>query len=93
MKTLNALRGENRDLQADGPFETVYAAKEKTPFIYRRGRFVISVNPEKKEEKVDLTGRLADARKLTKIYEIGSSDCAEGILTAGPQSFVIFRIG
>jgi alpha-glucosidase len=93
VKTLNALRGENRDLQADGPFETVYAAKEKTPFVYRRGRFVISVNPEKKEEKVDLTGRLADARKLTKIYEIGSSDCAEGILTAGPQSFVIFRIG
>ena len=70
----------------DGGFEVVYAEKGKYPFIYKRGSFVIAVNPkgEQSEAAFDYSGE--------KIFEIGDTAIADGKIKMGAQSMVIIKL-
>ncbi len=85
VKELIRLRRENAELGADGGFEVVYAEKGEYPFIYRRGSFVIAVNPkgEAVRTPLDCTGE--------SVFEIGSASVSDGKIELGAQSMVILR--
>ena len=51
-----ALRKRIPQFRADGDFEIVYAEKERYPFVFRRGRYVVAVNPSDREVSIDLSG-------------------------------------
>lgn len=80
------LRHQNKDLQADGTFEVLYAEAKKYPFIYKRGNFVIAVNPAKfaSNAPVSINGSI--------VYSIGEKPVSDGgqIKMAG-QSFAIIK--
>jgi glycosidase len=80
-----ALRHANPDLQSTPNFEVVYAEKDKYPFVFRRGQFVIAVNPSWRETDIPLneTGEV--------VFEIGKSTLANGHLMMRGQSFAIFK--
>ena len=83
VREIIALRQAHEDLQANGPFEVLYAEKNAYPFVYKRGRFVAAVNPSGKEVQapVPCNGN--------PVFAIGSSRLsADGIVLA-PQSFVL----
>ncbi len=52
LKKVIAIRHNHKDLQSDGDFEVVYAKKGEYPFIFKRGEFLIVVNPTDKEQSV-----------------------------------------
>ncbi len=81
-----ALRHKYEDLQADGDFQVVYAEENTFPFAYRRGRFVIFVNPSLREVTVDF-----DEPVLESVYKINDSSAENGKVTMGPQSFLLIR--
>ncbi|MEE1114922.1 MAG: alpha-amylase family glycosyl hydrolase [Eubacterium sp.] len=80
-KALIALRHDCVDLQADADFEPLLAEKDE-PFVYRRGRLVLAVNPSSKEKA--LPPELTEGKNV--LYRIGKAD-AERI---GAQAFVVF---
>ena len=86
MTDIIRLRHENEDLQADGDFEVVYAEENTFPFIYRRGAFVIAVNPSAKEVSVDI-----DLPVSETIYKINDSKAEDGRVTMGAQSFLMIK--
>ncbi|WP_457943511.1 alpha-amylase family glycosyl hydrolase [Caproiciproducens sp. LBM24188] len=80
-----ALRHANSDLQAVPNFEVVYAEKDQYPFVFRRGSFVIAVNPSCRETNIPLdeTGE--------PVFQIGKSSLENGRLLMRGQSFAIFK--
>ncbi|HCM22757.1 MAG TPA: glycosylase [Ruminococcaceae bacterium] len=80
-----ALRHANPDLQATPNFEVIYAEKKKYPFVFRRGKFVIAVNPSCRETNtlLDEQGEIA--------FQIGRSMLENGRLKMRGQSFVVFE--
>lgn len=86
IKRVIALRHENKDLQADGDFEVVYAKKNTYPFIFKRGKFLIAVNPTEKEQSAPFTF------ECDPVFNIGKS-CDNGKkLTMMPQSLSVLKI-
>ena len=79
-------RDNNSDLGPDGDFEVVYAERNKYPFVYKRGNFIIGVNPSSNTETVPLGYAPDDV-----VYQIGGVSFADGMLTLEKQSFVLFR--
>ncbi|MCL2343121.1 MAG: alpha-amylase family glycosyl hydrolase [Firmicutes bacterium] len=92
VKSLIALRRRFSDLGAgvgaDGDFEVVYAEKEKFPFVYRRGKFLIFVNPAAWEVRLDWDNVGAQALGDV-VYEIGRFARTEGEVVLGPQTFAV----
>lgn len=85
LRKVTKLRHENKDLQSVNNFEVIYAEKGKYPFIYRRGNFIIAVNPSWRQVSVPL-------RQIGKpVFKIGKSSLLDGSLTMQGQSFVIFK--
>lgn len=84
VKRIIKLRNENADLQADGDFEVIYAQQNKYPFIYKRGKFIIAVNPSEKScsAPIECGG--------DEVFAIGEYKRDSGAITLGGQSFVIF---
>ncbi len=54
VKRFTALRAANSELQAGDNFEPVYAEDHAYPFAFRRGKFLIAVNPAKKSAEAPL---------------------------------------
>lgn len=81
------LRKENSDLGNTGPFEVLYAEKNKYPFIYKRGDFIICVNPSSNETK-----NILDYNIKEKVYSIGESSFNNKEITLKPQSFVVLKV-
>ena len=81
------IRHENPDLQADGDFEVLYAEEHKFPFVYKRGRFVLFVNPSAEEQTVDFTAENAEI-----VYQINESCVCARTITMGAQSFLILKL-
>ncbi len=50
------LRKNNPEFYADGDFDILYAEKDRYPFVFCRGSFVIAVNPSGEAVEVDLPG-------------------------------------
>lgn len=80
------LRHENEDLQSDGDFEVVYAESGKYPFIFKRGKFVIAVNPTDKEQKAPCK---FDGEQ---VFAIGKACVENEEITMLPQSLVVIKV-
>lgn len=87
VKDVIKLRHEYQSLQADGDFEILYAESNKYPFIYKRGNFVIGVNPSSNEvtAQVSVKGDI--------IYSIGEkAKIRTDEIAMPPQSFDIIKM-
>ena len=89
------LRHSEKSLQADGDFEVLYAKKDRYPFVYRRGKLLLAVNPSEKDAgdisslKMPGIDRPMNGKPL---FMIGACSLSENILKMKGQSFGIFRI-
>lgn len=86
VRSILRLRHATADLQADASFEVVYAQKETSPFIYRRGGLLLAVNPrgEAATAPVEMSGEI--------LYALGEPpERSPGTTVMAPQSFVIVR--
>lgn len=86
VKALTSLRRQQRDLQADGDFEVIYAESGEFPFVFRRGELVIAINPSGKKATASLP-----KNKMSEIYRIGGIELKDASLHMQPQSFVILK--
>jgi len=86
VRSLTALRHFQPDLHGNGPFETIYAQKNESPFVYRRGSLLIAVNPSGKSAEAPITV------KGNIIYSIGEEPAASSkSLSMAPQSFAVYK--
>jgi maltose alpha-D-glucosyltransferase/alpha-amylase len=89
VKDLIALRHANKDLQANTYCEVIYAEKEKFPFIYKRGSFIMVLNPSRETMTNIIPAGFA------KVYGIGDIEALpvdeSDVLKVGPQSFAVFK--
>lgn len=85
VRQLTQLRHAYTDLQADGSFETVYAERNKMPFVYSRGKLLLAVNPSADSVSIPLE------TAGMKVFGINDASLQEGILTMGPQSFAVWK--
>ncbi len=86
VRTLCRMRASEKDL-SQGCFEVEYAERNKFPFIYRRGRFLIAVNPYVASETapVDYEGKF--------VFGMGERGKIEdGRCFTPPRSFNIYEI-
>ena len=86
LRRVIALRHEHPDLQADGPFEVIYAVKEQYPFVFKRGSFLIAVNP------TDQTQKAPFAFTGETVFELGSHRQEGSYLFMEPQSMLLMKI-
>ena len=70
----------------DGDFEVVYAESGKYPFIFKRGKFVIAVNPTDKEQKAPCK---FDGEQ---VFAIGKACVENEEITMLPQSLVVIKV-
>lgn len=82
VRGLVKLRRQSRDLQADAPLEILLAEKGQ-PFLYRRGGWILGVNPDGREKRVCL-GSLKGKEVR---YQIGSCRIEGDAVVLGSQSF------
>ena len=88
VKDIIRIRRENNDdLGADGDFEVVYAERNQYPFIYKRGNFIVAVNPSGESQRTDFD---YEVKEIT--YQIGSFSLNHQKLTLDAQSFVLIKI-
>lgn len=87
VKKVLALRHSDADFRAGAPYETLAAEKGSPLFIFRRGKYVVAVNPS--EQEVSADGILPDAAEA--VLETGSHKIADGTLTLGAQTFAVFK--
>ena len=85
VRAVLVLRHAEKDLQADGEYETLCAETGK-PFVYRRGRLVLAVNPSGETLKAP-----AATEGRTALFTIGSVSAEGGVITMGPQSFAVLK--
>ncbi|WP_026507650.1 alpha-amylase family glycosyl hydrolase [Butyrivibrio sp. MC2013] len=85
VRSVLKLRADNEDLQSDGSFESLYAKEGQRPFAYKRGGFIIVINPSGQEETVPVD---ASGRKV--VWQIGNGQAEGSSVKAGPQSFIVF---
>lgn len=78
-------RHDHLSLQADADIEFIYAEAHELPVIYRRGEFVIAVNPSQDRQSVNM-----DIDQSNVVFQIGNGSNVNGVITLDPQSFVVF---
>ena len=88
-KSLVSLRHKYANLQADADFNVIYAEKEKMPFVYKRGKLILAINPSSVEETISLD----ELQGYKPIYTIGKASIEDITLTIGPSSFVVLQRG
>jgi maltose alpha-D-glucosyltransferase/alpha-amylase len=87
VKDVVKLRHDNESLQADGCFDLLYAESGKYPLVYRRGDFVIAVNPSNNIVSAPV------AANGSVVYSIGGeADISDINIKMAPQSFVTIKI-
>ncbi len=86
LRKVIAVRHANPDLQSDGDFEVIYAVKEKYPFIFKRGQFIIAVNPTDKQQSAPF------AFDCDSVFEIGSHEQKDNYLVMQPQTISLMKI-
>lgn len=80
------LRHENTDLQSDGEFEVIYAKKESYPFIFKRGKFIIAVNPTEQIQKAPFK---FDGKP---VFDIGKACVEDNNIIMMPQSLGVIEL-
>lgn len=79
-----ALRHKYPDLQSAANLEIIYAEPRQYPFVYRRGAFVIAVNPSAQPVEISLPLR------GKRVFQIGGCALKNGSLSMRGQSFGVF---
>ena len=93
VRRLTALKHDQADLQADVPFEVVYAEKEKFPFVYKRGSLLLAVNPSGSDCSVELATENAGASSagLNSVVagstDLGATNGLTQIYSIGESSY------
>ena len=87
VKNIIRIRKENPDLCGNGDFEVLYAEEKKYPFIFRRGSFVIAVNPSANTVTVPFA---FDVKEV--VYSIGNAEFTSGKITLDGQSYYLVKI-
>jgi maltose alpha-D-glucosyltransferase/alpha-amylase len=90
VKNLLRLRNSEDDLQAKPNLKIVYAEKGKLPFIYRRGDFLISLNPGGDEVQKSIPKITTDS--LQEVFSIGHCSIKDGVCIMEEQSFGVWRV-
>lgn len=85
VRALLTLRHRERDLQAEGDLQIVYAKAEDPLFVYRRGRIVLALNPSGRERV------LPKEAQGTVLLSVGLQRSLEDGLVLGSQSFAAIR--
>ena len=86
LKNVIEIRHANPDLQSDGEFEVIYAVKEKYPFIFKRGEFIIAVNPTNQEQSAPF------AFDCDTVYELGSHEQKGSYMVMSAQTLSLLKI-
>ncbi len=86
VKKLLAVRHAEEDLQADGLFETAYAASGKCPFVYHRGDILVALNPSDETARASI-----DASEKEILFSVGGGDIATGEIVLEAQSCMILK--
>lgn len=87
VKELTAIRLQTPDLQSSANLSVLHA-KAREPFVYRRGHFVMLLNPYKSE--FDFTHEcLWNARIM---YQMNSAELKKDTVKLGAESFSILQI-
>jgi maltose alpha-D-glucosyltransferase/alpha-amylase len=87
VRALLKLRADNADLQAKPNLEIIHAEKDALPFVYKRGSFVIAINPGEKEAAVPHSFNAGEP-----LFTIGACSMEGGVFRTGNQSFGIWRV-
>ncbi len=85
VKALIALRHTYKDLQSVNNFELYAASKKSKLFAYKRGDFLMVVNPSSREERLKL-----DA-KYQVMHSVGTYELEANRLTKLKQCFLILK--
>jgi alpha-glucosidase len=86
VKSIIKLRHAHEDLRSGGPFEVLFAESGTSPFVYKRGGYVIAVNPSKDSAAapVSISGDV--------VYAIGATaQIGGGSIKLAPQSFTVIK--
>ena len=91
-----AFRKKHEELHADGAITPVYAEKGKYPFVFRRDRFLICVNPtltpREAEVNAELKGTLALLVEGKPGKNMPTVSFSDGKVTLGPQVMAVFEL-
>ncbi|MDR2480216.1 MAG: hypothetical protein LBD48_13035 [Treponema sp.] len=90
VRALLRLRHAETDLQAEPNLQFLYAKKGRRPLAYRRGAFVIALNPSAVTETI---AALPGKCNGETVFSIGNGSLARGKCVLEAQSFVIWRTG
>lgn len=83
VQRLIALRHTHKDLQSINNFEVYYASETSKLFAYKRGKFIIVLNPCSKENALEIK------EKYQMVYSLGDVSQETGKFILGKQSFII----
>ncbi len=105
VKEILKIRGEKEDLKDNGNLELLYGKEGERAFAYCRGGLLMMCNPSGQEavleekllsgpnrSKTELLSGRTELLVAEKLFEIGSTEYADGRFTLGAQSFVIWQI-
>ncbi|MCL2205251.1 MAG: hypothetical protein FWB82_01855, partial [Treponema sp.] len=84
------LRRAENELGSIPNFEIIFAEKAQLPFVYKRGSFILAVNPGAAAVSLPLD-KIPKAH-TAKVYAIGDCTIENGNLHMKDQSFGIWRI-
>lgn len=87
VKDILKLRHTIKDLGNTGDFKVIYAEKNKYPFVYKRGNYVIFVNPKAKKTAIDF-----DEKIKKVVYSIGDGCYENKQMIMHEQSFCIVEL-
>jgi maltose alpha-D-glucosyltransferase/alpha-amylase len=87
IRAVLALRHAEPDLQAQPNFTVIHAEKGKLPFVYRRGGFIIAVNPGGEP----VTAPVPGAQKAGAVFSIGRCSLEKEFCRMEGQSLGIWR--
>ncbi len=85
VRSLIALRHTHPDLQNYSPFKVCFAKSGCRLFAYKRGDYLLAVNPGRESREMAQDGCYA------MVYAIGDVSLSGGKLVMGGQSFVVLR--
>lgn len=80
------LRAEESDLQAGGDFEVIYGEKQRYPFVFRRGKFTVAINPRKTRASC-----IVPAGNYRSRIAIGKGSIENGTLNIDGLSLAVFE--
>ena len=81
------LRKENEELHAVNNLELVYAEENAYPFVFRRGRFLIAVNPRAESAQASVP-----AGNYKEVFRVnGNAEISGENLTIGGVTLAVFR--